>query len=92
MARVPTCKQYQLFVVLAHAFTTSSPQATAGTLASLSPKMIEQLRGQTSNHIPLESFRGQTSHVEPWHLVNGPGAQMCMECKRRQANIGLGKL
>jgi hypothetical protein len=71
------CRHLRLFESLERAFGAPSQQETTldqhPLLVPLSLKLVEELGIQARTYIPLDIFREQTLHFEPFHLINGPG-------------------
>ncbi|KAF7504699.1 hypothetical protein GJ744_001980 [Endocarpon pusillum] len=68
-----SCKHAQLFQTLERVFDAPSQNIPDRTQGAFSTQSIKDLRTQTENYIPLDIFRKQTCHSEPFCLVDGRG-------------------
>ncbi len=68
-----SCKHARLFQTLERVFDAPPQKRPVLTQHSLSVPSVEDLCAQTKNYIPLDVFRKQTCHSEPFNLVDGRG-------------------
>lgn len=77
------CKHGQVFADLDRAFSQPAAQNAAHVLEPRQAETLQAKRQDGKSYVSLHSFKQQTRHDEPFHLLTGPGAQACQSCGAR---------